>query len=112
MIDHAIIEQLKDDVGNALAIELLKVFVNESKKTVANMVNTHELSEIEINAHSLKSSAYSFGASSLGDTCKLIEALVKIEHTPQQLNSLIKTADEQSKVTFEMLSTIIQSAQD
>lgn len=112
MIDHAIIEQLKDDVGNALAIELLKTFISESKKTITTLVNTNEPTEIEMSAHSLKSSAYSFGALALADTCKLIEALVKTEHTPHALNSLIKTADEQSKVAFNSLTAIIQSAQN
>ncbi|AQQ01057.1 diguanylate cyclase [Pseudoalteromonas aliena] len=111
MIDKAIIEQLKKDVGNELAVELLKTFVNESKKTVAILISKNELSEIEMSAHSLKSSCYSFGASDLGDTCKQIEALVKVEHSQKDLNTLLKTADEQSKVTFKKLATIIENIQ-
>ena len=96
MINYSTIEQLKSDVGNELAVELLKTFINESKKTIDILINTQNLSEIEISAHSLKSSAYSFGASGLGDTCTSIESLVKIEHSAEELNSLLIIADEQS----------------
>ena len=109
MINCSTIEQLKSDVGNELAVELLKTFINESKKTVEILVNTKDVSEIEISAHSLKSSAYSFGAISLGGTCNSIESLVKVEHTPQQLDLLLKTAEQQSTETFKELEAVIQN---
>ena len=109
MINYPTIEQLKSDVGNELAVELLKTFINESKKTIDILINTQNLSEIEISAHSLKSSAYSFGASGLGDTCTSIESIVKIEHSAEELNSLLKIADEQSAETFKQLESIIQN---
>lgn len=109
MINYSTIEQLKSDVGNELAVELLKTFINESKKTIDILINTQSLSEIEISAHSLKSSAYSFGASGLGDTCTSIESIVKIEHSAEELNSLLKIADEQSAETFKQLESIIQN---
>jgi HPt (histidine-containing phosphotransfer) domain-containing protein len=109
MINYSTIEQLKSDVGNELAVELLKTFINESKKTIDILINTQNLCEIEISAHSLKSSAYSFGASGLGDTCTSIESIVKIEHSAEELNSLLKIADEQSAETFKQLESIIQN---
>ncbi|ALQ07895.1 MULTISPECIES: Hpt domain-containing protein [Pseudoalteromonas] len=112
MIDLAVIEQLKNDIGDDTAVELLKFFVDESKKTMAIILNSNERDEIEINAHSLKSSCYSFGAIALGDTCKYIEELIKTEHSKKDLHNLLEIVEVQSKQTFNEMAFIIASNQD
>ncbi|WP_064663300.1 Hpt domain-containing protein [Pseudoalteromonas sp. MQS005] len=109
MIDTSVIEQLKYDVGDSMAIELLNVFVDESKKLVAQMLASTKPEEIELYAHSLKSSGYSFGATRLAQTCQLIEQQVKVNGLDTEVTTLLKLADAQSKKTFEYMNELIQN---
>ncbi|SFU10659.1 HPt (histidine-containing phosphotransfer) domain-containing protein [Pseudoalteromonas sp. DSM 26666] len=109
MIDTSVIEQLKYDVGDSMAIELLNVFVDESKKLVAQMLASTKPEEIELYAHSLKSSGYSFGATRLAQTCQLIEQQVKVNGLDTEVATLLKLADAQSKKTFEHMNELIQN---
>jgi len=109
MIDKSIIEQLKYDVGEDLAIQLLGIFVEESKKTIADMLIASSASTIAINAHSLKSSSSSFGAINLAQTCQLIETKAKAEELDVELTSLLQLAEDQSNKTFSQLTSIIVS---
>ena len=107
MIDNSIIEQLKSDVGESLAIELIHVFISESQKLVKEMVNSSDSHEIEINAHSLKSSCNSFGATQLAQTCLQIEKRVKQVGFDSDLQQLLTVAESQSKLTFEQIQLLI-----
>ena len=109
MIDNSIIEQLKSDVGEILAIELIHVFVDESQKLVAEMVHSSDAKTIEINAHSLKSSCNSFGATQLAQTCLQIEKTVNQEGVSSQLQQLLKVAESQSELTFKQLALVIKN---
>ncbi|MFK3870878.1 Hpt domain-containing protein [Pseudoalteromonas rhizosphaerae] len=110
MIDISLIEQLKYDVGDSMAIELLKVFVDESKKLVEQMLNSTNTNDIELHAHSLKSSSYSFGAIHLAQTCQLIEQKVKTNGLNPEVRTLLKLADSQSKKTFQQINQLINNA--
>ncbi|MEN8634377.1 MULTISPECIES: Hpt domain-containing protein [Pseudoalteromonas] len=109
MIDKLIIEQLKHDVGEDLAIQLLGIFVEESKKTIADMLVASSVSSIAINAHGLKSSSSSFGAINLAHTCQLIETKAKDEELDIELITLLQLAAKQSDKTFNQLTSIIVS---
>ncbi len=109
MIDTSVIEQLQYDVGDSMAIELINVFVDESKKLVAQMLSSTDAAEIELCAHSLKSSGYSFGATRLAQTCQLIEQQVKVNGLDTEVVTLLKLADAQSKKTFEHMRELTQN---
>lgn len=109
MIDISIIEQLKEDVGPSLAMELLSIFIVESQKTVTMLVSSPNNDDIEINAHSLKSSCLSYGATTLGATCKRIEQKAKANEFDDELMHLLETAHTQSTVTFAKLQALVNS---
>ncbi|WP_394193684.1 Hpt domain-containing protein [Pseudoalteromonas atlantica] len=109
MIDNSIIEQLKSDVGESLAIELIHVFVSESQKLVSEMVHSSDAKTIEINAHSLKSSCNSFGATQLAQTFLQIEKTVNQDGINSELQQLLKVAESQSELTFNQLALVIKN---
>jgi len=94
--------KLQNDVGEALAKDLMLVFINETKKLVENLLEAHELDQIEkiiLFSHSLKSSASTYGAETLASLCAKIEAAGKNENQTE-LNMLFKQLPEISDKTL------------
>ena len=88
MIDTATFTQLQQDVGDDLAKQLLQVYITESRQIVADLAVPKQ-SEIEINAHSLKSSSRSYGALAVGGLAEQIEQKAKTSQYDDELQSLI-----------------------
>jgi HPt (histidine-containing phosphotransfer) domain-containing protein len=94
--------KLQNDVGEALAKDLMLVFINETKKLVENLLLAHEQEQsdkIILFSHSLKSSARTYGAETLACLCEKIEAAGKNEN-PAELNILFKQLPEISDKTL------------
>ena len=87
MIDTATYTQLQQDVGDDLAKQLLQVYITESRQIVADLADATKQSEIEINAHSLKSSSRSYGALAVGGLAEQIEQKAKEKSNPAAPNS-------------------------
>ncbi len=105
MIDNATFSQLKQDVGDDLAKQLLQVYITESSQIVSSLADPNKQTDIEINAHSLKSSSMSYGALAVGKLAEQIEMKAKAAQFDDQLVSLISTLQDQ----FTQTSTHAQS---
>ncbi|CAH9061947.1 hypothetical protein PSECIP111951_02593 [Pseudoalteromonas holothuriae] len=101
MIDKNVFSQLCDDVGEQLALQLLGVYVSESRKQIADLNNTDCANTIRHIAHSLKSSSRSYGALLLAQTCELIEMTsTHTDVTFKDLEPLIDKATSLSEDAF------------
>ncbi|KPH64119.1 hypothetical protein AMS58_08360 [Pseudoalteromonas porphyrae] len=110
MIDNTVFSQLEQDVGPELAKKLLQVYVTESKKVIDNLIDPTKQQEIEINAHSLKSSSLSYGALELGKLCGQIEVKANERQFDSQLSNLISQAEHQSITTFKHAERLINGS--
>jgi len=102
MFKKEIVLKLQNDVGEALAKDLMLVFINETKKLVENLLLAHEQDQIDkiiLFSHSLKSSARTYGAETLACLCEQIETAGKNENSVE-LNMLFKQLAEISEKTL------------
>ncbi|BBN81652.1 histidine kinase [Pseudoalteromonas sp. A25] len=108
MIDNKIFSQLCNDVGEELALQLLSVFVTESRKQINELNSSENIELIQHLAHSLKSSSRSYGAILLAQTCELIEMATKHQEiTLNELSPLIEKATVLSEEAFSDAITLI-----
>jgi HPt (histidine-containing phosphotransfer) domain-containing protein len=79
-IDQATFEQLKQMSGADFINELIDAFLEDAPHIVQNMRTAMASGDVESfrrNAHSLKSNAYTFGATELGALAKELELQAK-----------------------------------
>lgn len=110
MIDTATYTQLQQDVGDDLAKQLLQVYITESRQIVADLADLTDAtkqSEIEINAHSLKSSSRSYGALAVGGLAEQIEQKAKASQYDDELQSLIALLQDQFAQTLTHAQSLI-----
>ncbi|MBD1582159.1 Hpt domain-containing protein [Pseudoalteromonas sp. S16_S37] len=101
MLDKTIFSTLCNDVGKELALQLLGVYVTESRKQINELANSDNLDSIQHLAHSLKSSSRSYGALLLAQTCELIEMTTKHHDIKlSELAPLIEKATVQAEQAF------------
>ena len=79
-IDKATFEELKQMSGVDFINELIDAFLDEAPHMIQDMQTAVAAGDIESfrrNAHSLKSNAYTFGATELGTLAKELEFMAK-----------------------------------
>src|SRR5688572_33176868 len=77
-IDQATFEELKQMSGADFINELIDAFLDDSPQMIRNMeraVAAEDVESFRRNAHSLKSNAYTFGATELGELAKELERM-------------------------------------
>ncbi len=80
IIDKARFEELKQMSGAEFINELIDAFLEDAPNMIQNMQTAVDMKDVESfrrNAHSLKSNAYTFGASELGTLAKELELMGK-----------------------------------
>ncbi len=100
MLETAVVLQLQQDVGEELARQLMLVFIEESKKTVGQLctVAIHD-PDVILFSHSLKSSAKTYGAMTLGLLCEDIERAAKGDNAVE-LERLLQRLPDIAEQTF------------
>jgi HPt (histidine-containing phosphotransfer) domain-containing protein len=79
-IDKATFEELKQMSGTDFINELIDAFLEDAPNMIQNMQTAAATGDVESfrrNAHSLKSNAYTFGATELGQLAKELEVMGK-----------------------------------
>lgn len=85
-LDRAILDRLAIDVGADTVAPLMRGFIEETTTRIQRMIAAHEtnrLTELARDAHSLKSSAETFGAVALGVLAGEIEKAAAEGHTAE-----------------------------
>ena len=80
VIDKATFEELKQMSGADFINELIDAFLEDAPTMIQNMQTAAETGDVETfrrNAHSLKSNAYTFGATELGRLARELEVMGK-----------------------------------
>lgn len=80
MINRTTFEELKQISGAGFINELIDAFLEQGPEMIQNMQNALAGADVESfrrNAHSLKSNAYTFGATELGDLARELEAMAR-----------------------------------
>ena len=79
-IDKATFEELKQMSGAEFINELIDAFLDDAPHMIQNMraaLDNHDAESFRRNAHSLKSNAYTFGATELGALARELEVMGK-----------------------------------
>lgn len=79
-IDQATFNELKQISGADFINELIDAFLEDAPQMLQSMrtaLNTKDVESFRRNAHSLKSNAYTFGATELGALAKELESMAK-----------------------------------
>lgn len=93
--------KLQNDVGEELSKQLMLIFINETKKLVQELEVAYEQAQLDtviLISHSLKSSARTYGAETLGCLCAQIESEGKNNNT-SALDLLFKQLSDISEKT-------------
>lgn len=99
LLEPGILDQLRDDVGSDLLPEILETFVVETRRRVARVVaaaTAGDAAQAGREAHALKGSAATFGATLLRDTALAAEQagqagdLERVRGLAQQLTTLVE----------------------
>jgi HPt (histidine-containing phosphotransfer) domain-containing protein len=80
VIDKATFDELKQMSGGDFINELIEAFLDDAPNMIQNMqtaIDTKDVESFRRNAHSLKSNAYTFGATELGALAKELEFMAK-----------------------------------
>jgi histidine phosphotransfer protein HptB len=80
IIDKVTFEELKQMSGADFINELIDAFLDDAPNMIQNMktaIDTKDVESFRRNAHSLKSNAYTFGATELGALAKELEFMGK-----------------------------------
>ncbi len=80
VIDTLIFEELKQMSGVDFINELIDAFLEDAPQMIQGMrtaLDTKEVESFRRNAHSLKSNAYTFGATELGTLARELEFMAK-----------------------------------
>jgi len=94
--------KLQKDIGEALAKELMLLFINETKKLIQELSLAHEQlqqDKVILYSHSLKSSARTYGAETLACLCEQIELAGKNDSS-SELDLLFKQLPDISEKTL------------
>ncbi|NOU49164.1 hypothetical protein HG263_01175 [Pseudoalteromonas sp. JBTF-M23] len=112
MIDKKVFAQLSYDVGEELALQLLSVYVTESREQIKELAISDSLDAIQYLAHILKSNSSSFGACLLAQKCELIEMTAKHHDIKLcELTPLIEKATTLAEQAFSDAIKLIVSKQ-
>ena len=98
VIEKQVIDQLLADTGEEIFQRVLHLFVEETRRRIAVIEqarNKADASQIEKEAHAIKSSAASVGAISLGELAKQLEHVCQRQPSNGQLSSATNTLVEQ-----------------
>lgn len=85
--------------------EIVRMFFDESKKLISNMQNqidNNEISDLQITAHTLKSSAQTLGALQLSTICGEIEGLPADDH--ERIPSLFDDLLQEHKAAIQSIT--------
>ncbi len=80
IIDKVTFEELKQMSGADFINELIDAFLDDAPNMIQNMktaIDTKDVESFRRNAHSLKSNAYTFGATELGALARELELMGK-----------------------------------
>jgi signal transduction histidine kinase/DNA-binding response OmpR family regulator len=102
VLDPAVLERLRAAMGADFFDELLSTFVEDSRELVDTMrraLGAQNTDAFRRAAHSLKSNAASFGAMTLSDLAKDLEALARSERLDEAGPKLERLASECERVT-------------
>jgi len=80
LLDEDTLRQIIHDVGQETAIELIGMFIKEAKgrvKRIATLTGPDNIEEMAREAHSLKSTALTYGVVGLGEAAKKLELASK-----------------------------------
>ena len=80
MIDRTVFDSLKDSVGDDFIGELVETFGEEAPLMIGNLrqaLSAHDVDTFRREAHSMKTNAATFGATSLADLAKTLEQLAR-----------------------------------
>ena len=80
VIDRVVFDSLKDSVGVDYIGELVDTFGEEAPSMIVNMrqaLSTHDADTFRREAHSMKTNAATFGATSLADLARSLEQLAR-----------------------------------
>lgn len=94
--------KLQNDIGEELSKQLMLIFISETKKLVQELEIAHEQAQLDtviLISHSIKSSARTYGAETLGSLCEKIESEGKNNNT-LALNLLFKQLSDISEKTL------------
>lgn len=80
MLDEDVIRQFFQDVGRETAKELIDLFIEEAEdrvRRIGSLTGPDSILEMAREAHSLKSTALTYGVSGLGEEAKILEMASK-----------------------------------
>jgi HPt (histidine-containing phosphotransfer) domain-containing protein len=112
-LDEHALQQLRqlntgDGKGSLLNL-LIEVYNAESPKLMDQMTSAYRagnLKEVEISAHTLKSSSAQMGALEFSETCKSIEMIGRsTSNSSDGLSELVTAAENQLQQVMQMLLT-------
>jgi HPt (histidine-containing phosphotransfer) domain-containing protein len=104
IIDLATFNELKQMSGADFINELIDAFLDDAPTMIQNMYAALDKKDVESfrrNAHSLKSNAYTFGATELGTLAKELESMAR-ENNLEVGNKLEILKETFGKVTDEL----------
>jgi CheY-like chemotaxis protein len=108
VLDRAAFERLRATMGAGYLGELLSTFVEDSRELVSAMrraVGDHDADALRRAAHSLKSNAASFGATTLSGLARRLEALAKsgsLEGAASQVERLAGECERAARALREV----------
>ena len=109
VIDRAVFDSLKDSVGDDFIGELVETFGEEAPSMIGNLrqaLSAHDADTFRREAHSMKTNAATFGATSLAELAKTLEQLAR----ENQLNlvgnqlELFESSYQEAYKALEILS--------
>ncbi|GIU17366.1 hypothetical protein TUM4261_36890 [Shewanella sp. c952] len=116
ILDEATLTELSNMLGEEAMARMFTVFLNEAEERITvlkSLLHAFEslgdcdLDEVDIQAHTLKSSAGSFGAKALSVAAKSLELSAKagnLDDTPKLLSNVIEVGEQTLQVFKEHLA--------
>jgi HPt (histidine-containing phosphotransfer) domain-containing protein len=105
LFDQAVFLDLSSDLGQEDTVEVLKAFLTDTSRKMGIMASAvHDRSTIKREAHSIKSSAATFGFAELSALAREIEARSEAVG-PAELYEFVETLGR----VFERTSTLAQT---
>lgn len=109
VIDRAVFDSLKDSVGDDFISELVETFGEEAPLMIDNLrqaLSVHDVDTFRREAHSMKTNAATFGATSLAESAKMLEQLARenqLDRVGNQLE-LFESLYQEAYKALEILS--------
>ena len=101
ILNNDVLSQLKKDMGPVLTLKIINIFLEEAAERSADIVvaaKNKEIARLKHQAHSLKSSSATFGASLLQKISQQLELVCKINGNEDALR-LAKTLESGFETT-------------